>query len=99
MARGKCTPEQVAACPLRKHYSDSDHIVAQRYRKPENIPPQYKHLAHLIAQYIDTPENRQQLCRYEHNQKTGSEAELLENCLPDETFMLNALGRALGETA
>jgi len=84
MARGVCSPEQRANCPLFDHFSDNDHIVPQRYRK----------VSWLLNKYISTPDNQQQLCRWEHEQKTESAAELLENCQPEESFMVDAVRRA-----
>lgn len=84
MARGMCSPEQVERCPLPSHYSDRDHIVPQRYKR----------FSWLLRHYIVTPENKQQVCRWEHIQKTDSPAEELENCIPTEDFMITAIRRA-----
>lgn len=87
MSRGECpTPiEERGACPvLAKEgacYSDRDHIVPQRYR----------FMGLLVRKYIYTPENKQQICRWEHEEKTLTES---PDLIPDEEFMLNAVHRA-----
>lgn len=88
--RGECPVpfEERGACPvLAKEgecYSDTDHRTPQRYRK----------LGWLVRKYIDTPDNKEQLCRWEHLEKTGSSLEDPENCIPDEETMLGAVQRA-----
>lgn len=58
MSRGFCSPEQIAQCPLREHYTDEHHIwwPARNYRDRTS------------AAFRDLPENKVQLCRNEHNE-------------------------------
>lgn len=85
---GEC-PNPRAECPYAARegcFSDTDHIVPQRLGKTT-----------LAAVYIDLPANKQQLCRWEHDQKTASGDEPL----PERHVMRDAIQMAieLGEVA
>ena len=57
MSRGLCSPEQMAACPLRRHFSDEHHLFYERRMYRTAIEKAFREL----------PENKVQLCRNEHN--------------------------------
>lgn len=87
MSRGECPKplKERVGCPWidRKGgcFSDADHVVPQRF----------KDLGLLVSKYIYTPENIEQKCRWEHEEKTNLESFEL---IPDEEFMLDAVQRA-----
>lgn len=64
MSRGLCTPEQIASCPLKKHYSDSHHLYfyASDYKSP------------VESAFRNLEQNKVQLCRYEHNELHANQA-------------------------
>ena len=85
---GEC-PNPRADCPYAARgvcFSDTDHIVPKRLAETT-----------LAAVYIDLPANKQQLCRWEHEQKTASGDEPL----PAVEAMRDAVRTAhqLGEIA
>lgn len=57
MERSRCTPEQMAVCPLRRHFTDWHHRYWPRreYRDP------------VEQEFRDLDENGVRLCRNEHN--------------------------------
>lgn len=60
-------------------FADTDHIVPQRFRT----------LGSLIRLYIDTPDNKQQLCRSTHDEKR----EYYDD-IPEDEVMYDAVMRA-----
>ena len=58
MARGFCSPEQIAQCPLVEHYTDEHHLwwPARNYRDRTG------------SAFRELPENKEQKCRHEHNE-------------------------------
>lgn len=58
MARGKCSPEQREHCPLMQHFSDEHHLFF----------PKRDYQTRVERDFRELPENKAQLCRYEHNQ-------------------------------
>lgn len=56
MARGSCE-NNYPECPYRRHYSDSHHEYW-----PRNL-----YLTKVERTFRNLPENKQQLCRYEHD--------------------------------
>lgn len=87
MSYGEC-PNPRDDCSVRiregRCYSDQDHIVARRFRT----------LGWLINKYIDTPENKQQICRREHMEK-NADPDYEASLIPDERFMFGAVTRAV----
>lgn len=83
--RGECSPEQQLACPLREHFTDLHHTYypASDYR------------SRVERQFRQLPENKEQLCRNEHNEIHAQEPEAIK---PPRDFMLNAI-RAAQEAA
>lgn len=57
--RGQCTPEQIAECPLQQHFSDTHHEYWPRNMYRDGLGKTFREL----------PENKEQLCRNEHNQR------------------------------
>lgn len=89
MSRGPCPNPNQEGCPWQERpggcFSDTDHIVPQRYRS----------LGLLVKKYIQTPDNQQQICRYEHDQKNlNSHVTESTDQIPAEEFMLDAVARA-----
>lgn len=87
MARGEC-PTPRPECPYVNReggcFSDLDHIVPQRLGRTA-----------LAAIYINLPSNKQQLCRWLHEQKTAEGDEPLP---PKEVmFMEVAAAQLRGE--
>ncbi len=85
---GEC-PNPRAECPYAARegcFSDTDHIVPQRLGTNA-----------LAATYIGLPVNKQQLCRWEHDQKTRNGDEPL----PEREEMIEAIETAvaLGQIA
>jgi hypothetical protein len=77
---GECpNPQPFCKYADRGCFSDTDHIVPQRLATTA-----------LNAAYIDLPENKQQLCRREHDTKTRAGDEPL----PDVETMREAVVRA-----
>ena len=85
MSRKPCPRMDKAGCPVAERsigcYSDRDHIVPQRY----------KTLGWLVSKYIYTPENIEQKCRWEHEQKTTTESIEL---VPTAEYMVGAVRSA-----
>lgn len=85
MSRKPCPNAGREGCPYIDRpsgcYSDIDHVTPRRYRK----------LGWLIGKYIDTPENKERLCRWEHEKKTAEES---LDLIPSTEFMLGAVRRA-----
>lgn len=76
--------DRKAPSPLRgkqEHgcFEDKDHIVPQRLGTTA-----------LAKAYIDLPENKQQMCRWEHEKKTARGDEPL----PSEEYMFNRVADA-----
>jgi hypothetical protein len=88
MSRGICPKplEARADCPVAERpggcFSDIDHRTPQRF----------KNLGWLVRWYINTPDNKERLCRWEHEQKSATESAEL---IPEETVMLDAISRAV----
>ena len=85
---GEC-PTPRAECPYAARegcFSDTDHIVPRRLATTA-----------LTATYIDLPANKQQLCRWDHDQKTRNGDEPL----PERAEMIEAIETAvtLGQIA
>ena len=85
---GEC-PNPRAECPYAARegcFSDTDHIVPRRLAETT-----------LAAVYIDLPANKQQLCRWDHDQKTRNGDEPL----PERAEMIEAIETAvtLGQIA
>lgn len=57
MAKGACTPEQRAACPLVNHYTDTHHLAFPR--------PDYN--KGILKQWRELPINKLEICRGLHN--------------------------------
>lgn len=57
MSRGECTPEQMAECPLMRHFQDQHHIWW----------PKRDYRSQLEKRFRNLPENKEVLCRYEHD--------------------------------
>jgi len=88
MAREACPNPNRAGCPWQDRkdgcFSDSDHIIPQRLARRKGATPAER-------QYIMTnPDNRQQLCRWEHEMKTEQE---------NDFALLRELRQKLGEIA
>lgn len=85
MSRKPCPNPNREGCPYAERpigcHSDKDHVVPQRYRS----------LGWLVGKYIYTPENIEQRCRWEHEQKTAEES---PDLIPDATYMVDAVRRA-----
>lgn len=88
MTRTACPNANRVGCPVAERkggcFADTDHIVPQRYKR----------MSLLVRKYIVTPENKQQICRWEHEEKTTHESPAL---IPDEAFMLDAVRRAVDD--
>lgn len=85
---GEC-PNPRPECPYAARggcFSDTDHIVPKRLAETT-----------LAAVFIELPSNKQQLCRWDHEQKTASGDEPL----PERHVMREAIETAvqLGEIA
>lgn len=63
MSHGLCSPEQIAACPLTEHFTDQHH----------SYYPRRKYRGLLAATFRGLPENKEQLCRFEHNELHANE--------------------------
>lgn len=78
-----CPQAGAEGCPWAERpggcFADTDHIVAQKFR----------YMGLLVSKYIDTPDNKEQLCRWEHDNKDDYAVEL-----PSEEFMLQAVHAA-----
>jgi hypothetical protein len=51
-----CTPEQMARCPLKRHYTDVHHLYYPRRDYTDPIDKAFRNL----------PENTEEHCRWEH---------------------------------
>ena len=80
--RTECPEPNKEGCPYAPScYADTDHIVPQRLATDA-----------LSSFYIkQLPENKQQLCRYEHDLKCKAG----DNPLPSRDFMINAIRTAI----
>ena len=67
-------------------YSDTDHIVPQSMGRK-------KYASALLRNYIDTPANKVQKCRWEHDAKTNEDIKVTP-IVPSEQFMIDAIKRA-----
>ena len=78
MARGRCTPEQMAECPLMQHFTDVHHLYHPRadYRSP------------IEKQYRELPHHKVQICRNEHNEIHATEKPPTK---PDRAEMVRAI--------
>ena len=88
MSRGICPKplEARAGCPVAERpgscFSDIDHRTPQRF----------KSIGWLVRHYINTPDNKERLCRWEHEQKSALES---ADLIPDDMTMLDAVTRAV----
>lgn len=85
---GEC-PNPRADCPYAARkgcFSDTDHIVPKRLAKTT-----------LAAVYVELPANKQQICRWEHEEKTANGDEPL----PSRESMRTAIeiAQELGQIA
>jgi hypothetical protein len=78
MSHGFCTPEQRAACPLPEHFTDEHH----------DYFPRRAYMGKLATTFRNLPENKQQLCRNEHNEIHATQRPPLK---PDVQDMLAAI--------
>lgn len=100
MGIGPCN-EACPECPLWSHrppkaledtqehgcYSDTDHVVPRYLARRVGATA-------LLKNYIKSPVNQVQTCRWEHMQKTEREYENPEAVdIPTEQFMIDALKR------
>lgn len=69
-------PEKLSRTQEHGCYSDLDHIVPRRLAKTA-----------IAAVYINRPDNKQQLCRNEHNDKSAKGDEPL----PEREFMVETI--------
>ena len=67
--RSKCPEPNKEGCPWQNRggcFADSDHITPRAVAKQQKDARMRK----LARRFIGLPENKQQLCRYLHDQKT-----------------------------
>ena len=90
LANGDCryydqpTPKALRGTQEHGCRSDSDHIIPRAMGKGATK---------LVQNYIQrSPDNRQQLCREEHEQKTRDD-QINPPTLPDAQFMMDSLAR------
>lgn len=67
-----------------KCYADTDHIIPRFMSK--GAPA-------LLRNYIRTPQNQQQICRFEHDQKTMQDF-ITPPEIPSDRFMIDAIIQA-----
>lgn len=84
--KSRCPEPNKPGCPYMERgcYADTDHIVPQRIARSKSAS------AITRIYILDHPENRQQLCRWEHDEKTleGDEP------LPSQEYMQGAITEA-----
>lgn len=78
MSRGKCTPEQMEVCPLRRHFSDLHHTYYPRSEYRTKVEKEFREL----------PENKVQLCRNEHQEIHATEPDPVK---PSREYMIAAI--------
>lgn len=80
--KSRCTPEQIAACPLQQHFADTHHLAY----------PKKKYRGQLEKTYRELPINKVQLCRYEHQEIHALD---LNPPKPSRAEMLSAIASQL----
>lgn len=83
---GKDTPPQLEGQQEHGCYSDEDHLFPRALGRRATASA-------LIRNFINTPANRVQRCRWEHDAKTD-EDQIYPPAIPSERFMINAIKRA-----
>ena len=80
MSRESC-PTPDSNCPLKKCFGDVHHLYypANQYRRP------------IEQEFRNLPENKEFLCRREHNERYATEQPPIK---PSLDFMRNAINRA-----
>lgn len=82
------TPKPLRDIQEHGCYADTDHIIPRFLGKLAGT-------SSLLKNYIRSPANKQQLCRWEHDSKTAREIASPESIIvPSQRFMIDAIIRA-----
>lgn len=83
---GRDTPKPLIGTQEHGCYSDTDHLLPRAIGHSALSSP-------LLDEYINTPANKVQRCRWEHDAKTGEDQRIPPQ-IPTERFIMNAIKRA-----
>lgn len=98
MARSECPDPNKEGCPWQFReggcFADTDHIIP-RFVGRQQPTRAMRRLARL---FIVLPENKQQLCRYEHDQKCHEEMVAPPELPPADEMRRAIVAHALGQS-